>query len=505
MGMSYILSIIAGITMTVILGSQVAPSIIEQIKVKKVEAQAINNQDVIFEGVKRYITMKQKNPTTIQEIIDEGFLNSKVNNNGFGENYTISIDDTKGLLKIKTKIADVKAQEIFLKSFKNKFTPERTAVANEFETTFVIPMDVMHGSGLFMSGIPTQDTPPDLSKYKYWYDTSGKETILKVSNGLAWKKVAGLSGNQISEDVLVDGSGNNYTSDSLPSQENSQVGDIKYAYDSATNTIQEYVYSGATKGWVAKGGGGNQSYSIIQSGSTRYWSNNTYASSCLGYIKSGTNIFPYQGATGDGVYKIDPDGSGPIAPFDVYCDMTTDGGGWTLIMKTASTSNQFPYESPYWSNDVPLNPTDTNLTTNTNMKNMGYSSIPLKEVRFCLGTSTNCLVEAKTSNSLKTLLTTNSNSKFSKANFISWVPEAIDLQPNCNASQYYSRVGSALTLGCRFGFLGNGENDCLSPDSAVGFGCSIALTPSGLNFTSGMYKTQSGSVNAPKQGWIFIR
>jgi hypothetical protein len=36
------------------------------------------------------------------------------------------------------------------------------------------------------------------------------------------------------------------------------------------------------------------------------------------------------GAT-SGVYTIDPDGAGSVAPFSVYCDQTNDGGGWTLL------------------------------------------------------------------------------------------------------------------------------------------------------------------------------
>ena len=57
---------------------------------------------------------------------------------------------------------------------------------------------------------------------------------------------------------------------------------------------------------------------------------------------------------GDGVYSLAPDG---VTAIQVWCDMTSGGGGWTLLLKL--TGKDFCFASNNWTLQMPLNEMNT--------------------------------------------------------------------------------------------------------------------------------------------------
>lgn len=103
-------------------------------------------------------------------------------------------------------------------------------------------------------------------------------------------------------------------------------------YDPSLQAIKLCV--GTT--WTPVTGGGGGGITISNTGLHRRWSNGTYASSCAKY-RFPDSGYSYAGDVGSGTYRLDPLQNG--STIDVYCDMATDGGGWTLISQLRTVAN----------------------------------------------------------------------------------------------------------------------------------------------------------------------
>jgi hypothetical protein len=86
----------------------------------------------------------------------------------------------------------------------------------------------------------------------------------------------------------------------------------------------------------------------------------------------------------DGVYVIDPDGAGGASSFSVFCDMTSAGGGWTLLLSANATSTYFGNASPTWSSTDVTGTTPATVSLSTDdYKSAAYSSLSTSEIRLC--------------------------------------------------------------------------------------------------------------------------
>ena len=217
-----------------------------------------------------------------------------------------------------------------------------------------------------------------------------------------------------------------------------------------------------------------------------------------------------------GVYQIDPDGVGPVAPFNVYCDMTTDGGGWTLVLKADGTKATFTYDAALWTNNATYQTNFPDLDR-VEAKLQSWTTVGFTEVlvglEYPIGNmgplmlKTQKLAAAKASMfalmSPNTYVATNVGRAAWKA-----LLSNSSLQPNCNREGFVVNTAGASYARVRIGIAANQENDCGSPDSFIGIGASGAPCGPAPERAVGNVagcSPDNGDTNAPAFGVVLVR
>ncbi len=217
MGINIILPLIMGIAMTVIIGSQVAPSYIEKIKIAKVENRTISNQNLIKDAIVRYIKLKKEVPDHKKGLADlegAGLIQEHHKDNFFKDEYSFHIDKKKGILRIFTTINDEDAGKYFSNSFKFPNAPTcvkegDTCKKGEWETFYLLDEDTF-------KSIPI----PEVGSIEWVEDKYSKENL-----------------------------GDRYEEKEIPLV----GGEIDYVVDVPNDKVIEYIYDKDKDEWVESG------------------------------------------------------------------------------------------------------------------------------------------------------------------------------------------------------------------------------------------------------------
>jgi len=236
---------VLGVILTVIGTYQVMPSMNAYIQSKKAE-NLISKEDEIFDAVKKYYSTKGYAPTNITELVTAGFLSSDTaTDNGFGNPFVISINSATGVVSVSTTIADPSARATYIQNWRHIIKPTVNETTGEIVSQFILPTEILGSSiGGALSQAIISSTAPDVTKFKYWYDTSGGgEAILKLSNGTDWVAVASPStGGGL---PAVSAANTVASAVSLPTTSVVE-GDIRYVNNTSTGTIDTYTYYGTS-------------------------------------------------------------------------------------------------------------------------------------------------------------------------------------------------------------------------------------------------------------------
>ena len=223
-----------------------------------------------------------------------------------------------------------------------------------------------------------------------------------------------------------------------------------------------------------------------------------YSTSCATYLAANPGA-------ADGVYTIKP--TGVATPFQVYCDMTRDSGGWTLILKAAGVDadTTFAYANAIWTNTTLLNSTDLTVASG-DAKYQSYVSVPFNTIRGEIGIN-----DGKPVDNFRfqyTVTATSAMALFAgPTNFVNGYPVSppqppFSTQPNCQVYGINLLNGAASA---RFGWSANQENDCLSNDTAAGFAPHYGSGDHGAGYTCESTNCSQGDEFIAVDGLMWVK
>lgn len=216
----------------------------------------------------------------------------------------------------------------------------------------------------------------------------------------------------------------------------------------------------------------------------------------------------HQGTYGSGIYTLYPEGIWGRS-FDVFCDMTTDGGGFTLVLKTNGASGNFSYDSPWWTNGQVLSPESVFLDDNE-AKFSSFQDTPLSEIMVAMRPMDDVIgawqrvripTEGPTLHQMFAHDTQSRESQIGREAWLGLVEDAV-LQPSCGVEG----INRSPVLGfarVRIGILGNEQSDCMTPDSAIGVGLHVPTC--GSSTTSGNVACYGEGRDTPMTTAVFVR
>jgi streptogramin lyase len=234
--------------------------------------------------------------------------------------------------------------------------------------------------------------------------------------------------------------------------------------------------------------------------------------SCADIVTAGSqqNVGP-DGTSG--AYTLS-DRSG--TPYQAWCNMATDGGGWTLGMKLDRNSTRFNYDSADWTVNSTYNSASTNLAA-SDAKFAAFANVPLDEVMVGMNTSlssgaTGALGDFRllrlpiAGASLMSLFQGGTLNSSVGRNAWKGLLDNSSLQANCNAEGI--NINPAGSTRVRVGIVNNQENDCNSPDSRLGLGGRGNACGQNDDITAGNSARctgDNGNVDIAANGLLFAR